>query len=1166
MIELRRIILVDWYLFRAQQVDMRGMTAIIGPNGAGKSAIIDAVQTVLSGASMASIRFNPSAQSDVRSKRTLRDYCLGVVSLDEKGERSEPTRQHAYTYLILVFEDLDDNSAVSLGVAFSASASRSEETCEARFIAKGALTKDDMLASVGDDEVETLQWHAVRNALRARKIEVDDAFSSATDFVAESLRALSPTGFPLDPRRFQRAFRNALLLKPVDNPTEFVRNYVLDVQRLQVDRLRRGIEHWRSLTRRIEELKAQSASLAGILRIVGRTLENERLIAIAGWQIARLEWERFRREARRQEGALVSLRTAASKADVEATRAATRHATLDIEHKNVELSIKTSDGEQLAQMYESDRNLMLGQRANAMAPVKEIDSLVTSVKRAVELNLLVRRDDLLHALLSAVVVARGRAPLSEWDKPLPEDWKDSASHLDAALVAIDPARLEAARKTFSDAHFHARVATKALQDRIELIDSNLKRMEQGLSPIEGGTRDLIRQLASHGIEATPLCEVVEIRDDKWRMAAEAVLGRSREALIVEPSRAVRALEIFREGGEHSYRDAEVINTTKTDNTRPAEKGSLAQIISTENRHARAFLNYRIGHLMLVEAMDRMVAAENAITPDLMMQGGRTVRRLQKPRYLKLGRATQDQMRQQLQAERQQLLQELAESAGGVRRAEEDARLFDGMFSQFQAIRDAGLTCLDCGAALVAFDRKLDEIGKNIEDARRNRDPKLVAELERLAIELETASRGKSETQQAFNLAQSARDRAEGAYDDYIQKNRDVLVAARRGRARQMRDGFPQSTDMRDYRSKVTEMATESITDRITGLTADRETRSTTRRSTLIREMTNAMNKHGQDFHVVPPFTAEEATPAAVERWAMAEKERLDAHELVQYEEQCRNAATEMTSAFRDDLLHRLDDAFTGIKSTLNELNRHLKDRQFHGRDYYSFKALEARTHVDMIELVEESRKPEFNLPLFGDRSENAKTPMMRAVRRIEEILSSPEARTEEIEDPRKYFNFELYIQDAEGKIRSSLTSRAGTGSGGEGQLPFYIAIGASLAATYQNRRTGKSGLSLAIFDEAFNRLDTKAIGQCSEFMRDLGLQVMLATPDEKRHVFMEVVDTVVNVNRLGNQVMIDTEFLTEKARDAIVAIDPYRKGFDVFKAELIAAEKAKAVPQDQAAE
>ena len=268
----------------------------------------------------------------------------------------------------------------------------------------------------------------------------------------------------------------------------------------------------------------------------------------------------------------------------------------------------------------------------------------------------------------------------------------------------------------------------------------------------------------------------------------------------------------------------------------------------------------------------------------------------------------------------------------------------------------------------------------------------------------------------------------------------------------------------------------------------------------------------------------------------------------------------MTSAFRDDLLHRLDDAFTGIRATLTELNRHLKDRQFHGRDYYSFRALEAPTHIDMIELVEESRKPEFNLPLFADRDADNNSPMVRAIRQIERILSEPEARTEEIEDPRKYFNFELFIQDADGKIRSSLTSRAGTGSGGEGQLPFYISIGASLAATYRNRRTGQSGLSLAIFDEAFNRLDTRAIAQCSEFMRDLGLQVLLATPDEKRHVFMEVVDTVVNVNRLGNQVMIDTEFLTTMARDTIAAADPYRKGFDQYKSELMAREGQDTAP------
>jgi len=42
--------------------------------------------------------------------------------------------------------------------------------------------------------------------------------------------------------------------------------------------------------------------------------------------------------------------------------------------------------------------------------------------------------------------------------------------------------------------------------------------------------------------------------------------------------------------------------------------------------------------------------------------------------------------------------------------------------------------------------------------------------------------------------------------------------------------------------------------------------------------------------------------------------------------------------------------------------------------------------------------------------------------------------------------------------------------------------------------------------------------------------------------------------------------LLKAKRDAIVTVDPYRKGFDVFKSEQIAAEKAEAVRQDEAAE
>jgi RNase H-fold protein (predicted Holliday junction resolvase) len=82
-------------------------------------------------------------------------------------------------------------------------------------------------------------------------------------------------------------------------------------------------------------------------------------------------------------------------------------------------------------------------------------------------------------------------------------------------------------------------------------------------------------------------------------------------------------------------------------------------------------------------------------------------------------------------------------------------------------------------------------------------------------------------------------------------------------------------------------------------------------------------------------------------------------------------------------------------------------------------------------------------------------------------------------------------------------------------------------------------------------------------MQALGLQIVVATPDEKRHIFMEVADTIINVNRSGNVVLVDTEYLTDKARRALAAVDPYRKGFDKYKADMIAASE---IPIDQEAE
>ncbi len=1148
VIELRRITLIDWYLFRAEQIDFVGMTALIGPNGAGKSAIIDAAQMVLTGANMTNLRFNASAQSAARSKRSIRDYCLGVVSLDERGERSQPTRDAAYTYAVLGFVDVDSGDALNLGIAFSASAARADERCESRFMVKGRLLgQADLLEPVDEESVETRHWHAVRTALRAEDLEVIDDFASAGDFVEESLRALSPKGYPLDPRRFIKAFRNALLLKPVENPTEFVRNYVLDVPTIKVDRLRQSIELYREFANKIEGLKAQTASLAQIQRIVGRVLDNERVIHITEWQIARLLWEGFRREVRDLQVRRKELHHDATLKEAADATASARVSRIEVDLTQLELTLKSSDGEQLAQMYESDRELEIAKRDKVLVPIKLVEQLVRRVETIAERRVVASWDETLHGLLSAVTLAYRPVKPEAWSNALEDGWETKALSLDAALAAVTPEQLSGVRKQAESSSFFAQKEVHDIQEQIDLIDRNLKRLDSGKSALDRGTEALQAALGDAGINSVPLCDVVEVRNEKWRIAVEAVLGRSREALLVEPEQAVRALDVFRRGHEDGFRGAEVVNTTKTAQTRPADKGSLATVLTTEHLHARAFVDFRLGRLMMVETMEKMVSSENAITPDRMMQSGRSVKRLSHPGILKLGRSNDEETRKHYKEERARLMAQLGEKATTARRLGDDSGLIQEVARGFQELRDQGISCVAIGRALVEADRKIVTLNNNVEEARRSRDPKLVQKQDALRSELVSAKADSAQTRSAWTKALALENQLIGDYNKVVREH-DKLRDQRRASAHFL-EGY--EGEAARFEPVVRKYDTDSIETEMDGRKADVQWRTGDRRQSLQRELMSALLKHCQQFTVSLPFTDEEAKADVVGPWAAEERQRLETHELVKYEDQCRNAAGEMAAAFRDDLLHRLHDAFEGIRETLDELNRHLKDRLFHGRDYYVFRSSHDPAHGDMIDLVRESRRPEFQLPLFANtKSGELDTPMVRAMRRIEQILSDPEAKTDELEDPRRYFNFELYVQDKEGKIRSSLSSRAGTGSGGEGQLPFYIAIGASLAATYQNRRTGQSGLALAIFDEAFNRLDTKAVAECSGFMRSLGLQIMVATPDEKRHIFMEVADTVVNVNRSGNVVLVESEFLTDKTRNALAEVDPYRKGFDGFKAEM----------------
>ena len=87
-------------------------------------------------------------------------------------------------------------------------------------------------------------------------------------------------------------------------------------------------------------------------------------------------------------------------------------------------------------------------------------------------------------------------------------------------------------------------------------------------------------------------------------------------------------------------------------------------------------------------------------------------------------------------------------------------------------------------------------------------------------------------------------------------------------------------------------------------------------------------------------------------------------------------------------------------------------------------------------------------------------------------------------------------------------------SGGETTTPFYVAMALLLRRlTASTNRAHQTPSRLALFDEAFSKMDTARTASALQFMREAGLQVLLATPPDKSGSLLPFVDTVCTVVR-----------------------------------------------------
>ncbi len=1169
MYKLIRLTLNNWYLCTAEDVIFRGSIGIIGPTGSGKSSILDAIQTTLCGMNHNAINLNPS--SEVKTKRHIIDYCLGYLT--PKADGGEPLRETAETKLIMTFaEEQRDGSVhyVSAGVVMTARKGEAREQPVTRFIASGidgiGVRASDLRARDKDGEY-IRDWEEFQPILDRRcGGKLKEYKVSSERYVNDLLVTLRPGARQPDAHRFLKAFGNALKFAPINDPTKFMRDFILEQDDLDVNRVRDQIARWREWSKAVHEIEAKLQILNGIRK------------AYDGW--ARSVIEQAEVKMRRSHAAVERTRLIFGLHSLEYQAAQERiEEQRDILQSMEDKQVKSQEAQKqlLALMGQKDldgRKAQLDiQRGNLARDLRDIETAIKPIREAFQLaaNLISIRDYLPGSFVP--VVAAANAALSIMNVKPSVKWLVDGEHtVSEHLAKLKqlaglPERLQGPREGLETE------LTEKRRRRDELQVS-LQRTDTGGAVLQRHTLKLMELLEKAGISATPVCEVVEVTDTSWQLAAESLLGERREALITEPHEVGKAHEIlYKNRNEFELHRCRLVRTDRSDggDTR-VKPGTIASVISTDNHYAQAYIAMNLGGWRMAENEQDLKALPRSIMRNGKSAGGSDYQ-VHKDRGLQflLGKTARDQTLKNARVEfdavkdeirklteKQRALESAAHAAASAAAFSADIRQLASNYSAFQ--RGERELEARMGNLLTAEEREIAEEAVALETEIAERAVEIRTQNEaitKLATDLGRHQNQVATARKEFRNAAISKGEAIRAFDtDAMKRIVRQFILSTGDKVRKPVNPFI-GTRLR-YRDQHKEAIAEYETAE-----SDASLRLRDLSEDKLNRLAFSARKRLDEQYCRPyaiDFPHDTDSPYFYDYiWAYSQYERLENNELREHLVQVEEAAKEMGRAIKEDLLSRLTDKFSKLDEQLRALNRHLSKHRFTGQVYRFGK----RNNMDFdkvrILALKVAENPDTAQAIIEKRVDDPV--LLEGMKYLEDYIEATGG--EGLKDYRNYFNFDLYmipesqaeVEDEKVQGRMSLSARAGVASGGEAQAPFYIAMAASMAMAYfpgGHPTKGPSGMGLVVFDEAFNRLDIANTQALIRFFEELGLQLLVAAPESERTTFTEVFDTLVTVSKSAatRTVYIASEFPKERARQELGAINPNRKGVEGFREEL----------------
>lgn len=1098
MKKLKKILLINWLYFSKEIIEVGDVNFLTGKNGAGKSTVIDALQIVLLGETNAR-NFNQAANE--KSQRTLDGYLR--ADMDENNPYSRRGKDFS-SYIACEFLDEIEGTSFVTGVVFDCRSDGSKQ--ERFFIYVGTLPENCFV-----DNGEAMEIPALRRFLKQHyaKAEIYDT--------QKEYRRNMLSRWNVHNEQVLRMMKKAVSFRPIVDIQKFITENICDIpEKPDIEAMQQNIRDYKRhemLAQRQEEKLSALQEIGKLYREMNQAIDRWRVQSfLVLWSHKELVQAQIdRRELEKQDCA----------ADLVSTEKAIETLTTQIEQKEsrrreLDLACAQSSVFQEEERLRNQKQMLLDEQKKLM---QDLQALAVEIKRdALWWNELCRAvlewnsEEVLGPVQDAAEeVLKTFKLFTAGNYEIFSHSLTPFEEVQQAVAALSNAIRNALHKV-EDYIAELRTQKDQKSSALANLRKNIKDYPRGLLQFKERLANELEKQAGCAVRIDILADVLELADERWRGAVEGYLNAQKFYLLVDPAYYQDALSIFdrikNEFGP-SFGLVDIGKLREREKISPWDD-SLAKKVETENMLARSYIDYLLGRVVCCNTAAQLRKHRTAITADGMLYQGyvaRVIRReLMDDAFI--GRRAVSLRISRLQEELAQIEAELRHWAPILQLlSKQKEPLFTQYFVQNIVVekQHAYLRGIEINGEITSIDEQLSKLDLLWLDEQRKTIALLGDEIVVLNKDKET------KVLQIGQYKERIRQLDFEVLPDHYQQLTGIED--------RLQDEFPvayqQNTGIPRYQQELSRLKRADVVHKNF---SNRLEQSVNERETTRRKLFTARKEYTDRFKPCS-FRVESMDNDEYE----AEQSLLEESELPKYREKIKAARESAMEQFQNDFLAKLKSSIDQVQDQVRSLNRALRQAQF-GTDSYQFRVERNPDYAEYYDMIMAPELMEGDMGLFAlpfqDKYGHLIEKLFSQITMADDTQLNARKQSELQENIQRYTDFRTYLKfdlettDQNGS-KQLLSQTLNTKSGGETQTPFYIAVLASFAQLYRVNDTSSFGntVRLAVFDEAFNKMDSDRIIESVRLLRKMGLQAIICTPPDKVSDIMPIADRTLLVDK-----------------------------------------------------